>query len=107
MRKFIFLVALISITIPAVAVKPVTVEQLHKLLDAQRTANKRDDEIAKELISLQLTEQLTAVTLSQLTKEMQPGPKTSEALDLLADSSGLLPPPASEALTLPKPDTAT
>jgi len=106
MRKLVFLAALISTTIPAMAAKPVTVEQLHKLLDARRTANKQDDEIAKELSSLQLTEQLTAVTLSQLTKEMLPGPKTAEALDLLVDSSGFLPPPASEALTLPKLDIA-
>jgi hypothetical protein len=97
MRKSILLTILMTVALPCLAaVRQVTVAQLHEMLAALQTAGKNDGDRAQQLISLELTEQLTQPTLDRITTEFKPGPKTVLSLKLLADSSAFLEPPAGE-----------
>jgi hypothetical protein len=99
MRKTILFAILMTIAFPCLAAaRHVTVAQLHETLAAQRDANKSDGDRAQQLISLELTEQLTQPALDRITAEFKPGPKTVLSLKLLADSSAFLEPPAGELL---------
>src|ERR1035437_4881042 len=99
MRKFILLVMSLAMITPCNdAVHSVTVEQLKQMLAAQQTAGKNDGDRAQQLISLELSEQLTQPALDRITAEFKPGPKTVLSLKLLADSSAFLEPPTGELL---------
>ena len=107
MRKFILLVMSLVVITPCYAAEhSVTVEQLKQMLAAQQTAGKNDGDRAQQLISLELTEQLTQPTLDSITAEFKPGPKTVLSLKLLADSSAFLEPPAGELLAKAPPTVA-
>jgi VWFA-related protein len=106
MRRLLLLAALFSIVIPAFAARRVTVAELRQILAAERAANKSDADSAQQLDSLELTEQLTDPTLQRITADTNTGPKTAQALLLLADSSALLAPPAAEIPATPRPDLA-
>jgi hypothetical protein len=107
MRKFIiFLMSLVVITPCVAAEHSVTVEQLKQMLAAQQTAGKSDGDRAQQLISLELTEQLTQPTLDRITADFKPGPKTALSLKLLADASAFLEPPAGEILDKAPPAVA-
>jgi hypothetical protein len=107
MRNFILLVmSLVLITPCDAAVHSVTVEQLKQMLAAQQTAGKNDGDCAQQLISLELTEQLTQPTLDRITAEFKPGPKTVLSLKLLADFSAFHEPPAGELLQNAPPEIA-
>jgi VWFA-related protein len=96
-----------SMALPATTFRHGTIQELRQILAAQQSTKKSDGAMAEKIASLELTEQLTQPTLDQITSEIKPGPKTARVLDLLADSSALLPPPANEILAVPKPDMAT
>jgi hypothetical protein len=81
---------------PALAGRHVTVEQLRQFLAEQRTANRSDSDTAGKIASMELSERLTDGTLDQLVGEFKSGPKTTQALDLLADLSAFLEAPAGE-----------
>jgi len=106
MRNFLLFGLLAVIAMPAWAERPVTVAQLQQILSATQAAHKSDAAVADEIASLQLTEELTAQTLDHMTTALQVGPKSAQALDLLADSSALLAPPAAELPTAYQPDVA-
>ncbi len=107
MRRWILLAALVVFALPAHATQRVTVDQLRQLLMRDEAAHKSDATIAGQLASLELTEELTDSAEAQIAAKLQCGPKTAQALDLLADSSAFLVPPASELPATPKPDIAT
>lgn len=107
MRKWIFCALLIAATLPAFAARPVTVEQLEQILAAQKSAHKGDVESAKQIGSLELTEQLTPLKLDEVIANWRPGVKTAEVLGMLADASAALAPPPSEIPSVAKPDIAT
>jgi VWFA-related protein len=89
---------------PRVPARRVTVQELQQILD---TANKEhDDELAKQLTGLELTERLTSSRLS-LWKDRLSGKKSKAALVALADESAFLDPPATEILSDPAPDLET
>ena len=100
---FVILVTLL-VGHPLLAANRVTVDQLKQILAAQRAANKSDETIARQLGSYELTEQLTPQTLSHMSAELHPGPKTAQAIDLLADFSTFLPPPQKEIPDVPPPE---
>jgi hypothetical protein len=106
MRNLALAVALIGTSLPTVATKRLTVEELEQMLTAQKTVHKADSAIAEELGSLELTEELTAPTLDRISAEVQAGPQTTQALELLADASVLLAPPAGELPAIARPDMA-
>jgi hypothetical protein len=98
---------LIACAFPCLAaVRPVTVAQLHETLAAQQAENKSDRDRAQQLRSLILKEQLTDLTRAKMTAEFKPGPQTALVLDLMADFSAFLEPPASEWLDRAQPTAA-
>jgi hypothetical protein len=106
MRKLSILLALAVIALPALATHRVTVDQFHNWLAARKASNQSDVEIAKQISTLQLLERLSPATLASLKSEFSPGPRTAQALDLLADCSVILDPPATELPSRPPPDSA-
>jgi hypothetical protein len=101
------LVAILAAMIcPALQAQHITVEQLRDMLAAQKAAHKSDGEMAGKVGAVELTEELTALALDKIEAELQPGPKTADALDLQADVSGFLDPPASQVPTKDQPDAA-
>jgi hypothetical protein len=111
MRRLILLGLLAVIAIPAGAAKPgadtrITVAQLERALTAAGAAQKSDAAIAHEIQKIELSEQLTEATLQRLSTNLQSDPKAALALQLLADQSAFLDPPASELPSAPAPDTA-
>jgi hypothetical protein len=96
MRKWMLFVAFAAMALPAPAAERVTVAELKQFLAAQYAARRSDGSIANHLGAMELSEQLTDPTLDRMTTDLKPGKKTTQALQLLADESGLLDPPAEE-----------
>lgn len=107
MRTLILLAVLTLLPLPALASQHVTIEQLQQILAAQKAAHKSDSDTAGRVGSLELTEELTTEALGRITSQWKPGPNTRQALELLADYSTFLPPPASDLPATPTPDIAT
>jgi hypothetical protein len=105
-RKLTILLTAAVIALPALAAHRVTVDQLHGWLASHKAANHSDNEIARQISTLQLTERLTPPTLERFKTEFTPGPRASQALDLLADCSVILDPPPNEFASRPPPDSA-
>jgi hypothetical protein len=106
MRKLFILLAVVAIALPAFATHRVTVDEFHSWLAARKASNQSDVDIAKQISTLQLLERLSSSTLASLKSEFSPGPRTAQALDLLADCSAILDPPANELPSRPPPDAA-
>jgi VWFA-related protein len=84
--------------------QPVTVKELEALIANAHGFSK--SEVAQQLEGVQLTEQLNSSKLAKLEKELR-GSETREALEVVADESEFLAPPADEILSTPPPDMAT
>ena len=106
MRRLILLGLLAVIVLPAAAAKHVTVVQLEQLLAEDFAAHSVDADIARHLADLELTERLTDATLGRLAKSLPLGPRTALALQLLADQSAFLEPPARDLPATANPDPA-
>ncbi|MGA9671280.1 MAG: hypothetical protein WBQ94_18865, partial [Terracidiphilus sp.] len=110
MRRLILsgsLVALlIALALPAHATRRVTVAQLERILTSESTAHKSDESTVRLFGDLELTEQLDNAARSRLDAKLHLGPKTTMALQLLADQSAFLDPPAAERPTSANPDPA-
>ena len=78
------------------AAKRVTVAQLEQALDAAGAAHKPDAEIARQIGGMELSERLTEAALGRLNAQLVPGSRAALALEMLADQSAFLDPPASE-----------
>ena len=103
MRNSIILLAMFSAaSLPALAAKPMTVEQLRQSLAAAQSEHRSDDAQAQQLGEVRLTARLTGAPLQQLIA-LSPGPKTTQALHAIAGTSAFLDPPANEILTKPAP----
>lgn len=88
----------------AFAVKPVTVAQLEQKVTALH--GRPDAKAARQLRDLQLTERLSVSKLAELQSET-PGPKTRQALHILADQSAFLNCPPADVPPTPAPDIPT
>lgn len=106
MRRFFLLAVFVfsPLLLPASTTQTITVEQLRQTLTSQLAAHVSDDELARHLGTFELSERLTPTALQTLITQSRPGPKTTEALALLADISGLLDAPADERLEQAPPD---
>jgi VWFA-related protein len=104
MRKLAFLLLLVGIALPAFAVKPVTVEQLERMLASAQS--KPDAEVARLLSDLELTERLNSARLKQLQTNL-PGERSQLALIALADTSAFLDLPSTDIPATATPDLAT
>jgi VWFA-related protein len=107
MQRLILLGLFIAMVLPAHAGKHLTVAQLEQTLAADFAGHRSDDQIAHKLDDLELSERLTGTALDGLGASLSPGPKTALALELLADRSAFLDPPASELPATASPDPAT
>jgi hypothetical protein len=107
MQKLMIIGMLVAAALPSMAARRVTVAELQQMLIDRHTAGKSDAETAVQVNSLELTEQLTNLTLERIVAQVNPGTMTAQALQLLADQSALLPPPTAELSATPKPDVAT
>jgi VWFA-related protein len=103
-QKFTLLLLLTSLSLPALANKRVTVEQLERLLAANR--GKTDEKIAQQLFGLEITERLSSAKLSRW-ESILPGPESRRSLLILADMSAFLDPPAAEIPATATPDLAS
>lgn len=106
MSKPILIVILAAVLSPALPAQHMSVAQLREMLAAQKSAHKSDRDIAQKTGAAELSERLTPATFDQLKSELQPGPKTIEALELQSDVSGFLDPPAAELPVKDAPDAA-
>lgn len=71
-------------------------QQLQQFLRRESAARETDQNVSRRLASVELRERLTSSKLAHIEAEISPGPKTREALNLLADQSAFLEPPSSE-----------
>lgn len=95
-RRWMLCAALVAALLPSSAAQQVTVAQLEQFLTAEHTAHATDSDIARKLFSAELSERLTDASLARIKAAYTPGEKTGEALDLIADESAFLDPPAGE-----------
>ena len=105
-RRLILLVVLASMATYAGAAKRVTVAQVEQAVTAAHDANKPDAEIARQIGGMELSERLTEGTLKRLAADLGAGSQAALALQLLADQSAFLDPPASELPSTAAPDEA-
>ena len=103
MRKLVLFLFLAITTLPAIAAKRVTVEQLEQAVAAAH--GKPDAEVAQQLFDLQLTERLSVPRFAKLKTNM-PGETAEQALVALADSSEFLNLPAAEIPSTAPPSPA-
>ena len=91
---------------PAVAqaATQATIAQLEQFLASKRVQKESDKDVALQLSSVTLLEQLTESTLARIESEAQLGPQTEEQLQLLAAESIFSAPPATEWIGGPTPD---
>jgi hypothetical protein len=124
MRKLVQFGLMLTLLLPAAAAQRITVQQLELKLaagvkDHDSAADSdletmggtdllvemgHDSVLAPQIESFELSERLTANTLARLAATYKVGPQSLAALQLLADRSALLDPPASELPTIPAPD---
>lgn len=114
MRIAILLTLLVALTLPACALERVTVAQLEQKLAAQQPPSGdkplqalRDSQMAEMLGNLALTERLSYARLDGINQKLQPGLHSKQALQLMADRSAFLDPPADELPKLTPPDAET
>lgn len=82
-----------AIVSPALAARPVTVQQLEQTVESLH--KRQDGDAAKQLSELQLTERMNASLLRQLKADL-PGEQSRQALRVIADESQFQNPPSSE-----------
>jgi hypothetical protein len=120
MRRAILLGLILASALGTTGAQRVTVQQLEQILESSGPSAiagaedlgrtdlldqiNREDSLAPRLSVLDLTERLTPEARARLVAKYKLGPLTQSALELLADRSALLDPPASEMLALPSPD---
>jgi VWFA-related protein len=107
MRRLILVAALAALALPALAARRLTIAQLEQTLSAEISAQRADADVAHKIGELELSERLTSVRLDRVAGRFKLGPHTALALELLADRSAFLDPPADELPATEPPDAAT
>lgn len=105
MRNSGIILAILASSLPALAARSVTVEQLQQALATAQSEHQSDEAEAKQLADAKLTVRLTGDPLQKLIA-LSPGPKTTQALHAIAGASAFLDPPANEILSKPAPTGA-
>jgi hypothetical protein len=104
LRSGLLLALIAALPIASRAAKRVTVAQLTQTLTADLGAHKPDADIARQIAGMELSERLTDATLARLAATLNADTQAASALQLLADWSAFLDPPASELPLTPAPD---
>lgn len=106
MRSYWVAISFILVGLPLMAADRLTVDDLRQALASRIAAHERDEDLARHIGTLELSERLTVPTLDAILANPSLGPKTRESLHLLADSSAFLNPPVSELPIKTAPDSA-
>lgn len=106
MLRSVVLIALVWSALAARAAERVTVDELDQILKQQHAARASDQDEARQLAGMELTERLTELKLARIKAQFNPGEKTAEALELLADRSAFNEPPAGELPQMAPPSAA-
>ena len=88
--------------LPLRAADKLTVQQLRIAIASAQAAGDSDREIARRIDKITLTERLTDATLAAIVRQI-PGTETERELQIQADRSAFLEPPASEQVEAPRP----
>jgi hypothetical protein len=107
MRKLILLGLLATAALPASAARHLTVAQLEKTLAVSAAKHRADSDMVREFGDFVLTERISDEARKRICETLHLGPQTTLALQLLADQSALLDPPAAELPAAPPPDAVT
>lgn len=107
MRRLLLLALAAALALPAAAAKRQTVEQLEQMLASASGAHSTDAALLSQIGEVELSERLTDATLDRMTARLTLAPRARLALELLADQSAFLDPPASELPATAPPDPAT
>lgn len=107
MRRLLLIGVIALSAGPLFATRRVTVDQLEQALSSAVAKHRSDEELARQLGDMQLSERLTTATLEKVASRLPPYPHTALALRLLADESAVLDPPRSELPATEPPDLAT
>jgi len=105
-RRLIFLALVAALALPAYAARRVTVEQLEQTLTAAVGAHTADADMVRQIGALELSERLTDAALNRFAAHFTLSPRAALALQLLADQSVFLDPPARELPATAPPDAA-
>ncbi len=105
MRRWFTLLLLFGFAWPAMAGKPMTVDQVEQLL--AKLHEKPDAKVAHELEDLQLSERVSTARLARWEAQFPGSSHTQQELMKLADLSTFLDPPASDVIPDPPPDSDT
>ena len=101
------MLALVAVlALPAYAARRVSVEQLEQTLTAAISTHTADADMVRQIGALELSERLTDATLNRFAARFTLSPRVAHALQLLADQSAFLDPPASELPATAPPDAA-
>jgi VWFA-related protein len=102
----ILLVLVAVLALPAYAARRVTVDQLEQALSAAIAEHAADADMVRQLGALELSERLTDAALNRFAARFTLSPRVALALQLLADQSAFLDPPAGELPATAPPDAA-
>jgi len=105
MKRFVCILALIFMAVPAFPAKKISVAELTGMLKSLQEQKKSDLEVATALKQVQLSEELTRSVMNSLAN-YAPGPQTTEQIYVLEASSAVLAPPPAEIPATPAPDAA-
>jgi hypothetical protein len=105
MKRFVCILALLLMAVPAWPAKKITVAELTDLLKQLQEQKKSDVEVATALKQIQLSEELTRSKMNDLAIYAA-GPQTTEQIYVLEAGSAVLAPPASDIPNTPAPDAA-
>jgi VWFA-related protein len=103
--RLVTILALLAISLPALASRRMTVEQLKQALASDSSLHRTDNEVAQQLGDVQLTARLNSSLRLQLIAQ-SPGPKSALAIRALADNSAFLDPAPEDLSSKPAPDLA-
>jgi VWFA-related protein len=107
MRNKLAVLGLLTLVASAAhAEKRMTVAQLQEMLQAASSTHRTDADVARELAGAAVSERISPLTLQKL-QHASLGPKSIEALRVVADGSVFLPLPANEIPNRAAPDLAT
>jgi VWFA-related protein len=104
--RLVLLAAFLTTSLTALAAKRFSEDELKQLLLSAQVIHRTDDAVAQQLADVKLANRLSGTDLQQFLA-MSPGPKSTEALHVIADASAFLAPPAGQLPATPAPDIAT
>jgi hypothetical protein len=107
LRSGFLLTLIAALPLLSAEAKRITVAQLTQTVTAAVDEHKPDAEIAHQIAGMDLSERLTEASLALLAVTLKSDPQALSALQLLADQSAFLDPPANELPPTPTPDGPT